>query len=242
LESSVYIFFYIYIRSELIPSLSLSLSSSYLLSSVLNHCVTSIYICKKFVFHYPDSFIAPSATLCGHVELYGNASIWYGVVINGTNKYVRIGQFSNIQDNTTIMDSFENLDLDHDGSAIVGHYVTVGHSCHLRACTIENCCLVGMGSILSDGSYMEEGSILGANSVLLPHDRIPSGQLWAGLPARFIRDFTEQELTQIQEGAIRYGTFARKHKETFYFDNSTAYIDAEKLGIDVGWKIHEKPL
>jgi carbonic anhydrase/acetyltransferase-like protein (isoleucine patch superfamily) len=71
--------------------------------------------------------------------------------------------------------------------------VTVGHNCVLRATTIEPECLVGMGSTLAEGSYMEKQSILGAGSYLGSGQKVPSGELWAGNPAKKIRDITEEE-------------------------------------------------
>ena len=90
---------------------------------------------------------------------------------------MRIGFCSNVQDGTIIEEAPTELGYDHDGSTIIGHYVTIGHDCVLRACTVENTCLVGMGSVLCEGSYMEHGSILGARSVLRPFQRIPSHQV-----------------------------------------------------------------
>jgi len=105
---------------------------------------------------------------------------------------VRIGAFTNIQDETVITEAAEPLGVDHDGSTIVGNYVTVGaynllqnneltfatgHRCVLRGCTVENLCIVGMGSVLNEGSYMERESILGAGSVLMANARVPKHQV-----------------------------------------------------------------
>ncbi len=76
-----------------------------------------------------------------------------------------------------ITEALNPLGPDHDGSTIIGHYVTVGHKCLLRACTIEDECLVGMGSVLEEGSYMEHKSMLGAGSVLMKGARVASGEV-----------------------------------------------------------------
>lgn len=182
-----------------------------------------------------DTYVAPSATLSGNVEVWDRSSIWYNVVIRADSNLVRIGSWTNIQDRTVITEAFQPLNEDHDGSTIVGHWVTVGHGCQLRACTIEDECMVGMNSILCEGSYMEKNSILGASSVLAPGVRVPSGELWAGNPAKFIRKLTHEEIDAIVENAENYYRVALEHAEEFYLPVGTQYLDAEKRGIQTGF-------
>jgi carbonic anhydrase/acetyltransferase-like protein (isoleucine patch superfamily) len=182
----------------------------------------------------PETFVAPSATLAGNVEVWDKASIWYNVTIRGDVKLVRIGAWTNVQDNTVITEAFQPIGADHDGSTIIGHYVTIGHGCQLRACTVEDGCLVGMGSILSEGSYMEKNSMLGANSVLLSHDRVPTGEFWAGNPAKKIRNLTEHEIENIRGLAKSYFILSLKHGEEYYLNN--IHLAAEDAGLPIGWK------
>jgi len=186
------------------------------------------------VFH-PSAFVAPSATLVGNVEVHEGASVWYHCVVKADVFLVRIGPHANVQDGTVISEAFGPLSPDHDGSTIIGHYVTVGHGCILRACTIEEHCLVGMGCILEEGSYMEVNSILAAGSVLRRNQRIPSGQLWAGNPAKFFRDVTIDDLPYLAKTADKYIALAGIHNEEFFLPNH-CYLDAEKQGIKVGWQ------
>jgi len=127
------------------------------------------------------------------------------------------------------------LNEDHDGSTIIGHFVTVGHHCRLHACTVEDYCLVGMGSIINEGGYMEKFSMLAAGSVLSPWTRIPAEELWAGNPAKFWRRLTEQEIARRTEDNENYYDLSMDHYyETSYLPYGTAYIEAEKEGIDFG--------
>lgn len=158
------------------------------------------------------------------------------MTVRADTKLVRIGDTTNIQDNTTITEALGPLHADHDGSTIIGHNVTVGHSCHLSACTIEDNCYIGMQSILAPDSYMEDGSMLGAKSVLPSGARVPSGELWAGNPARKIRDLTEDEQKAIVDGALRYWKIANEHIDEFYLDG-TNYIEAEKIDAQIGHRI-----
>lgn len=161
------------------------------------------------------------------------------MTIRADTKLIRIGDSTNIQDNTTITEALGPLHSDHDGSTIVGHNVTVGHDCHLSACTIEDNCYIGMGSVLAPDSYMEEGSMLGANSVLPSGARVPSGELWAGNPARKIRHLTGEEQTAILDGAARYWKIANEHIDEFYLPIGTNYIEAEKIDPDIGYRVWE---
>jgi len=181
------------------------------------------------------SFIAPSASVIGNVEIWDCASVWYNVVLKGDVNLIRIGAYVNIQDNTTICEAIAPLSLDHDGSTIIGHYTTVGHACKLQACTIEDECLVGLGSVLNEDSYMEKQSMLGAGSVLARGARVPTGELWVGNPAQFKRMLTDDEVADLRKSAQHYWKNASVHKQEFYLPVGTQYLEAEKLGYPVGW-------
>jgi len=180
-------------------------------------------------------FIAPSATVAGNVEIWDQCSLWYGVVVKADVNLIRIGAFTNIQDNTTIREALAPLDDVHDGSCVIGHYVTVGHGCHLTACTIEDECMVGMGSILKEGSYMEKMSMLAAGSVLEAGARVPTGELWAGSPAKPMRHLTAEEQANFRKHAKTYWWLANDHKRQF-LPMGIEYIEAEEAGHKVGWK------
>jgi carbonic anhydrase/acetyltransferase-like protein (isoleucine patch superfamily) len=125
-------------------------------------------------------------------------------VIKGDVRLVRIGALTNVQDKTIIQEATAPLDGDHDGSTIIGHYVTIGHKCVLRACTIENKVIVGMGSVIEEGAYIESNSIIGAGSVVAAGTRVPAFELWMGRPAKFVRSLTEDEIHSITISAVNY--------------------------------------
>ena len=184
----------------------------------------------------PDSFIAPSATISGAVDIGVFSSVWYGAVIHSHNTSVSIGNHTSIQDGTIITDSFYELNEDHNGSVVVGAMVTVGHNSVLHACTVEDGCVVGNGSQLCEGAYMEQFSVLAAGSTLEPYQRIPAKQIWGGSPAKFIRNRTDEEVTDQNWDTDAYVELAEDHfTEVLYLPYSTAYIDAEKQGIKVGY-------
>jgi len=183
-----------------------------------------------------DTFVAPNAVIVGNVQLMSNSSIWYGCILRGDTCKIDVGQYTNIQDETIITEALNPLGPDHDGSTIIGHYVTIGHKCILRACTIEDQCLVGMGSVLEEGSYMEHLSILGAGSVLAKGARIASGELWLGNPAKFYRKVTAEEIESIYFGARDYWELIAKKHVTEFFLPSTLHREVSKMGIPIGWK------
>eukprot|EP01126_Amoeba_proteus_P003427 TRINITY_DN1113_c0_g1_i11.p2 TRINITY_DN1113_c0_g1~~TRINITY_DN1113_c0_g1_i11.p2 ORF type:complete len:122 (-),score=16.08 TRINITY_DN1113_c0_g1_i11:47-412(-) len=121
---------------------------------------------------------------------------------------------------------------------MIGHYVTVGHSCLITAATIEDFCVVGSKSVLKEGSYMETRSQLGAASVLEKGQRIPTGQLWAGNPAKFIRNLTDEEISSFQDRAEDYTRLAGVYLEKFFL-KSTLYQIAEKSQPNVGYQVRK---
>ena len=97
-----------------------------------------------------SAFIAPTATVVGDVVLGDESSVWYGTVIRGDVGAIRVGRRTNIQDCCI-------LHLTRGGAPIqVGDEVTVGHRVILHGATVEDRCLVGMGSVLLDGCVLGE--------------------------------------------------------------------------------------
>eukprot|EP01108_Squamamoeba_japonica_P006956 TRINITY_DN575_c0_g1_i1.p2 TRINITY_DN575_c0_g1~~TRINITY_DN575_c0_g1_i1.p2 ORF type:complete len:283 (-),score=125.92 TRINITY_DN575_c0_g1_i1:38-886(-) len=181
-----------------------------------------------------SAFVAPCATLVGRVEVWDNASVWYGATVKGDAQLVRIGAYTNVQDKTVIGEACGALDDQHDGSTVIGHYVTIGHKCVLRACTIEDECLVGMGSVLEEGSYMEHQSMLGAGSTLAAGARVPSGELWVGTPAAFSRNLTDDDKRMIRRSSQLYHETAEEHKLAIFDSGGagpqTAHWELEARG------------
>jgi len=173
-------------------------------------------------------WIAPSANVLGCVELWQNVSVWFNAVIRADVNFIRIGKFSNVQDRALILESHGPLSGDHDGSTIIGHYVTVGHGAILKSCTVEDQCTIGMGAILEEGSYMEIYSALGANSVLKKNQRIPSGELWLGNPAKFLRKLEDHEIERTIKSCVDYAVLAETYQHQDFF-SSVLYREKERL-------------
>lgn len=150
-------------------------------------------------------FVAPNAAVIGDTEIGAESSVWFSVTIRGDVNKIRIGKRTNIQDGAVIH-------VETDGHAThIGDNVTIGHSAIVHACTIEDLALVGMQACVLDGAVVESKALVAAGSLVGPGKVIPSGQLWAGVPARYVRDLTDKELAFFEISAERYVKLSREY-------------------------------
>jgi carbonic anhydrase/acetyltransferase-like protein (isoleucine patch superfamily) len=145
-----------------------------------------------------------SATVIGQVHLADDVSIWPGVVIRGDVNHIKIGVGSNIQD-LSILHVSHKSSWDPAGSPLViGNHVTVGHKVILHGCTIEDECLIGMGSIVMDKVVVQKQVLVGAGSLVPEGKVLESGHLYLGSPVRKVRKLTDQELAHFMYSAEHY--------------------------------------
>lgn len=154
-------------------------------------------------------FIAPDAAVIGGVELGEDSSVWYGAVLRGDTEPIRIGARSNIQDGTVVH-------TDDGFPTTVGDDVTVGHNVILHGCTIEDGCTIGMGAILLNGSRVGANSLVAAGALLPEGREYPSDSLIMGVPARAVRNLTEEERTRVADGSKVYQQRAREHRDQLH--------------------------
>lgn len=175
---------------------------------------------KEIVLPVKDDsvFIAPNANVLGDVKIGANSSIWYGVVLRGDVNSIEIGSNTNIQDNAVVHVAKHSIDGKHRNTTI-GNNVTIGHCATIHACTIGDNCLVGMGATVLDGAKLEPGSIVAAGAIVPPNTVVPSGKIFAGSPARLLRDMLPEEKSFIAKSASNYNELANEHK----FENSKTF-------------------
>ena len=153
-----------------------------------------------------SAYLAPTATVIGDVVMGQDSSLWFNVVARADVNFIRIGDRTNIQDNSTIHVSVDTW------PTIIGNDVVGGHNILLHGCTVKDRVLIGMGSVLQDGAVIGEESIVGAGALVTPGTQIPPRSLVLGRPGRVVRQVTDQEVSDM----IMFGVKAYVgYKETY---------------------------
>lgn len=137
-------------------------------------------------------FIAPNATIVGDVEIKDDCSVWFGAVVRGDVNFIKIGKKVNIQDNATIHGTYQKA------GTTIGNNVSIGHNACVHGCTIHDNVLIGMNAVVMDNTIIESYSIVAAGAVVPANTHIKSGELWAGVPAKKIKDVP----SSLKEGEI----------------------------------------
>ncbi len=144
-----------------------------------------------------DAFVAPTAVVVGAVTMGPRSSIWYGAVARADAEVIEIGEGSNVQDGST-------LHSDPGFPLVIGRGVTVGHRVVLHGARVDDDVLIGMGSVVMNGAHVGSGSIVAAGAVVTQGTQVPPGSLVAGVPAKVIRQATDDDLTHIRLNALSY--------------------------------------
>lgn len=149
-----------------------------------------------------NTYLAETAVIVGDVEMGSDCSIWFNAVIRGDVNFIKMGNKVNIQDNAMVHCTYQRFPTQ------LGNNVSVGHNAVVHGCTIQDNVLIGMGSIVMDDCLVESNSIVAAGAVVTQGTHIKSGELWAGVPARKIkdvsRDLIEGEINRIADNYVKY--------------------------------------
>ena len=160
----------------------------------------------------PAAFVAPGARLIGDIEIGPEASVWYNCVLRGDMNKIRIGARSNVQDGTVIhVDPPRVAGPEHGYPALIGDEVLIGHLAMVHGCTLHDRAFVGLGAIVMDGCVIESDAMLAAGAMLTQGKSIPSGQLWAGRPAKYVRDLRPEDIQGMRLGVAHYVELGRRH-------------------------------
>lgn len=152
--------------------------------------------------------MAPNATVIGDVTLGEGASLWHGVIVRGDTLAVSIGKNSTIQDLTRIGSGSQA-----GGQVTIGENVQVGPNVQLDACTLEDNSFVGMGATVQAGATVSSFSVVSAGAVVTEGTTVPSGQIFAGAPARYLRDLTQEEKHLLSEHKMEMQQLAQVYSE-----------------------------
>ncbi|PIB27495.1 gamma carbonic anhydrase family protein [Maribacter sp. 4U21] len=149
-----------------------------------------------------DCFIAENATIVGEVSMGAQCSIWFNAVLRGDVHFIKMGDKVNVQDGAVVHCTYKKA------PTTIGNNVSIGHNAIVHGCTIKDNVLVGMGSIIMDDCVVESNCIIAAGAVLTKGTHVPSGTIYAGMPAKKIKDISPElstgEINRIAEAYITY--------------------------------------
>ena len=155
-----------------------------------------------------DCFIAENATLIGDVIMGAQCSVWFQAVVRGDVNSILVGDRVNIQDGAVIHGTFER------SATKICNDVSIGHNAIVHGCTIKDQVLIGMGSIIMDDCVIGSNSIIAAGSVLPKNTIIPPGTVYAGVPAKKIKDVDPKlQKGEIERISANYITYSSWFKE-----------------------------
>lgn len=160
---------------------------------------------------HPTATLAENATIIGQVSIGAYSSVWYQAVLRGDVDAIIIGERTNIQDAAILHCSTDRT------PCIVGNDVVIGHGAMLHGCTIEDEVLIGMGAIILDEALVPQHTIVAAGALVPEGKQLIAGKLYAGVPAKPIKDLTPAHIHMIQSGAVHY---VQKGQEHFGSNNS----------------------
>lgn len=150
------------------------------------------------------AYVAPNATIIGEVRIAAEASVWFGCVLRGDNAPIIIGTCTNVQDLTV-------MHTDAGEACTLGQGVTVGHRAVLHSATVEDGALIGIGAIVLNGAMVGKEALVGAGAVVPEGKATPPRHLALGVPARVVRELTDEEIESLRASAAHYVAQAREY-------------------------------
>jgi gamma-carbonic anhydrase len=138
----------------------------------------------------PTAFVAPGAVVMGRVRLKARSSVWYGCVLRGDFEWIEVGEETNVQDGSI-------LHVDHGHPCILGNRVTLGHRAIVHGSIVGDGALIGISATVLSRSVIGEGALIAAGAVVMEGTHVPPNTLWAGCPARQLRELTEAQKARL---------------------------------------------
>ncbi|HZF99418.1 MAG TPA: gamma carbonic anhydrase family protein [Chitinophagales bacterium] len=154
-------------------------------------------------------FLADNAVVVGDVVMGDDCTVWFNAVVRGDVNTIRIGNKVNIQDNAVIHCTYQKA------STTIGNNVSIGHNAIVHGCTLEDNVLVGMGAVVMDHAVVETNAIVAAGAVVLENTRVESGSIYAGVPAKKVKEVSPEIFAQLnQRIADNYVMYAGWFKDS----------------------------
>lgn len=157
-----------------------------------------------------DCYVAENATIVGDVSLGKECSVWFNAVVRGDVNKIEIGNKVNIQDGAVIHCTYQKHET------IIGNNVSIGHNAIVHGCTLKDNVLIGMGAIVMDGCVIESNAIVAAGSVITQNTVVESGTIYAGVPAKKVKDINASdfagEIERISNNYVMYSSWFKEEK------------------------------
>lgn len=157
-----------------------------------------------------DCYVAENATIVGDVSFGDSCSVWFNAVVRGDVNYIKIGNKVNIQDGAVIHCTYQKY------PTIIGNNVSIGHNALVHGCVVHDNVLIGMGAIVMDNCIIESNSIIAAGAVLTQNTVVTSGSIWAGVPAKKVKDIEQSsfsgEIERIAENYLLYSSWYKEEE------------------------------
>jgi carbonic anhydrase/acetyltransferase-like protein (isoleucine patch superfamily) len=154
------------------------------------------------------TFVAENATIVGDVVMGEECSVWFNAVVRGDVHYIRMGDKVNVQDHAVIHCTYQKAPVN------IGNRVSIGHRAIVHGCTIHDDVLIGMGAIVMDHCVIESHSIIAAGSVVLEGTHVKAGSIYAGVPAKFVKEVSEGlkegEISRIANNYVMYSSWFKE--------------------------------
>jgi carbonic anhydrase/acetyltransferase-like protein (isoleucine patch superfamily) len=155
-----------------------------------------------------DCYVAENATIVGDVSFGKSCSVWFNAVVRGDVNTITIGNKVNIQDGAVIHCTYQKH------ATIIGNNVSIGHNAIVHGCTVHDNVLIGMGAIVMDNCIIHSNSIIGAGSVVTQNTIVESGAIYAGIPAKKVKDVNASdfagEIERISNNYVMYSSWFKE--------------------------------
>ena len=149
-----------------------------------------------------NCFLAENSTIVGDVTMGNHCSVWFNAVIRGDVNYITIGDNTNIQDGAVIHCTYKQA------GTFIGNQVSIAHNAIVHGCIIHDRVLVGMGAIVMDGAIIHSDAVIAAGAVVLAGTVVEAGSIYAGMPAKKVKDIGDNMREVILRTAKNYPMYA----------------------------------
>ncbi len=152
-------------------------------------------------------FLADTAVVIGEVSMGNNCTVWFNAVVRGDVNSITIGDNTNIQDGAIIHGTYQQA------KTVIGNNVSIAHNAIVHGCTVHDNVLIGMGAIVMDNAVIGSHSVIAAGAVVLAGTQVEEGSVYAGMPAKKIKEIGDEMRAVIQRTAKNYPMYAEWFKE-----------------------------